>query len=96
MPEVGLELYKFRTGLRVVRIRGWIACDILVLSSLPRKLRFLVPEVGLEPTLLTEHDFESCASTIPPLRQCADSTLSRAKNQKPHRSVVFDFLLQKF
>ena len=28
-----------------------------------------VPEVGLEPTPLARHDFESCASTIPPLRQ---------------------------
>ena len=31
--------------------------------------RHVVPEEGLEPSLLTEHDFESCASTIPPLRQ---------------------------
>lgn len=29
----------------------------------------LVPEVGLEPTPLTGHDFESCAATITPLRQ---------------------------
>ena len=27
-----------------------------------------VPEEGLEPSLLSKHDFESCASTIPPLR----------------------------
>ena len=44
-------------------------------SSPSRKLRFLVPEVGLEPTLLTEHDFESCASTIPPLRQVIFASL---------------------
>ena len=28
----------------------------------PPQLRGIVPKVGIEPTLLTEHDFESCAS----------------------------------
>ena len=30
---------------------------------------YIVPERGLEPPHLSIHDFESCASTIPPLRQ---------------------------
>ena len=35
----------------------------------PPMVGFSVPEVGLEPTTLARHDFESCAYTIPPLRQ---------------------------
>lgn len=30
---------------------------------------FKVPEVGLEPTSLAAHDFESCVYAIPPLGQ---------------------------
>ena len=33
-----------------------------------------VPEEGLEPSILTEHDFESCVYTIPPLRQYDEFT----------------------
>ena len=34
----------------------------------------LVPEEGLEPSHLAIHDFESCASTIPPLRHVAQTS----------------------
>ena len=40
-------------------------------TPMPCDTRFcgvLVPEVGLEPTRLATHDFESCVSAIPPLR----------------------------
>ena len=38
------------------------------LSTLSR----LVPEVGIEPTLLAEHEFESCASTSSAIRANRD------------------------
>ena len=39
------------------------------LSTLSR----LVPEVGIEPTLLAEHEFESCASTSSAIRANGDN-----------------------
>ena len=33
----------------------------------------LVPEVGIEPTLLAEHEFESCASTSSAIRANGDN-----------------------
>ena len=33
----------------------------------------IVPEVGIEPTLLSEHEFESCASTSSAIRANGDS-----------------------
>ena len=37
------------------------------------KLSRLVPEVGIEPTLLAEHEFESCASTSSAIRANGDN-----------------------
>ena len=39
------------------------------LSTLSR----FVPEVGIEPTLLAEHEFESCASTSSAIRANGDN-----------------------
>jgi hypothetical protein len=43
-------------------------------------LLFFVPEVGIEPTLLAEHEFESCASTSSAIRANGDdkSNLEKA------------------
>ncbi len=57
-----------------------------------------MPEVGLEPTPLTGHDFESCAAAITPLRQYDDYTepshesLSRSapKCSRPRLAVASD------
>ena len=37
-----------------------------------RLFSFVVPEVGIEPTLLAEHEFESCASTSSAIRANGD------------------------
>ena len=36
----------------------------------------IVPEVGIEPTLLAEHEFESCASTSSAIRANGDDKSS--------------------
>jgi hypothetical protein len=43
----------------------------------------VVPEVGLEPTRLAAEDFESSASTIPPLGHGRSSTPAAASRQPP-------------
>ena len=45
----------------------------------------MVPKVGVEPTLLTEHDFESCAS--------ANSATS-ARNGEPYWTRTSDTLIK--
>ena len=42
----------------------------------------LVPEEGLEPSHLAAHDFESCASAIPPLRQFNNKPYTTQKTLK--------------
>ncbi len=56
------------------------ASALLRLSPPTRKLRFLVPEVGVEPTILAAGDFKSPVYTIPPLGQFPPSCLIEAKN----------------
>ena len=43
------------------------------------KLSRLVPEVGIEPTLLAEHEFESCASPSSAIRANGDNKSSVVK-----------------
>ncbi len=43
--------------------------QVVAKLSVKNLLRSFLPEVGLEPTSLAAHDFESCVYTIPPLRR---------------------------
>ena len=43
----------------------------------------VVPEVGLEPTRLAAEDFESSASTIPPLGHCGSFIQAPGRRQPP-------------
>jgi hypothetical protein len=70
-----LESYRFSSGCMTISFMEIVdnlsrpsAPDI---KNLPVKEVFYVCvlEVGLEPTTLARHDFESCAYTIPPLQQ---------------------------
>ena len=49
----------------------------------------LVPEVGLEPTYLAAADFESAASTIPPLGPSCRLTNRSARARQPPRAHEF-------
>ena len=82
-------------GVPAVALRCAVSCLAGLLTELPvagraihgndgRKHALaqnrLVPKVGVEPTRVTPHDFESCASAIPPLRhtQKRDPVYSQA------------------
>jgi hypothetical protein len=52
-----------------IRANSWVALCAAHDLALKKPSSFvLVPERGLEPPRVAPHDFESCASTIPPLR----------------------------
>lgn len=85
VPEEGLSLASHlaaaRLGLGTASLLGLLASHRSGVLVLPRSAQALrspaqtltafvfVPEEGLEPSHLSIHDFESCASAIPPLRQ---------------------------
>lgn len=57
-----------------------------------------MPEVGLEPTSLAAHDFESCAYAIPPLRRVNEihGTSKKSKNQSISHKNFIDISLFTF
>lgn len=48
---------------------GFLECLIFFVPAIPpeKRVALVVPEVGFEPTHLAAGDFESPASTVPPL-----------------------------
>ena len=65
------------------------------LSTLSR----LVPEVGIEPTLLAEHEFESCASTNSAIRANGERKSTSEFTISPRRSggsFVIGFSIVEF
>ncbi|MDB5238156.1 MAG: hypothetical protein JWM46_426 [Candidatus Kaiserbacteria bacterium] len=64
--------------------RPRLAAELLRLSSHARLLRKLVPEERLELSRVAPHDFESCAYTIPPLRQ------TTYKQLHPHNTSLIE------
>ena len=56
------------------RIKNLLAAHCRVVEEIRREINHLVPKVGIEPTLLTEHDFESCASASSATSACPKYT----------------------